>query len=124
MKKNILVVDDSRLIQTVAQKAVMKINYNAIIATNGKEGLERLEENDIDLIFSDVNMPEMNGSNFIHKIKEHDKFQFIPVVMLTVEDDENIKKEFRDLGVKAWLMKPFNEKRFLFTIDKILGVVE
>jgi two-component system chemotaxis response regulator CheY len=124
MKKNILIVDDSRLIQTIAKKAVIKKNCNAIIATNGEEGLERLEENDIDLIFSDINMPIMDGSHFIHKIKEHDKFHFIPIVMLTVVDDENIKKEFRDLGVKAWLMKPFNEKRFLFTIDKILGVAE
>jgi len=91
------------------------------LAVNGEDGLKKLEENEIDLIFSDVNMPVMNGMDMVKKIKEQDKYKFIPIVMLTTEDGDKIKSEGKALGVKAWMVKPFNDKKFGMAVKKLLG---
>jgi two-component system chemotaxis response regulator CheY len=118
---NILIVDDSSLIRSVASKAVKAVGHNPIIATNGEEGIQACQENKIDLIFSDVNMPVMNGMEMVAKIKENEEFKFIPVVMLTTESGDDIKQEGKNLGVKAWMVKPFNENKFGIAVKKLLG---
>jgi two-component system chemotaxis response regulator CheY len=118
---NILIVDDSSLIRSVASKAVKAVGHNPIIATNGEEGIQACQENKIDLIFSDVNMPVMNGMEMVSKIKENEEFRYIPVVMLTTESGDEIKSEGKALGVKAWMVKPFNENKFGIAVKKLLG---
>jgi two-component system chemotaxis response regulator CheY len=118
---NVLIVDDSSLIRSVASKATEDIGHTPILAVNGEDGLKKLEENEIDLIFSDVNMPIMNGMDMVKSIKENDKYKFIPIVMLTTEDGDKIKSEGKELGVKAWMVKPFNENKFALAVKKLLG---
>jgi two-component system chemotaxis response regulator CheY len=118
---NVLIVDDSSLIRSVASKATEDIGHIPIVAINGEDGLKKLAENEIDLIFSDVNMPVMNGMDMVKKIKEQDKYKFIPIVMLTTEDGDKIKSEGKTLGVKAWMVKPFNDKKFGMAVKKLLG---
>ena len=120
--KKVLVVDDSSMIRLVVSKATTKAGYEAICATNGQEGLdELLRHGDIALILSDINMPVMDGMEMIKRIKEHDKFKYIPIVMLTTETDEGLKQQGRELGVKAWMVKPFNEATFLKALMKLIG---
>ena len=120
--KKILVVDDSSMIRLVVSKAAKKMNYNVIEATNGQEGLDQLlKHSDISLILSDINMPIMNGLEMVEKIKEDEHYKYIPIVMLTTESKDELKQQGRELGVKAWMVKPFNEKTFLKALMKILG---
>lgn len=120
--KKILIVDDSSMMRLVVSKAAKKLNYEVIEASNGKEGLEQLMlHEEVDLILCDINMPVMNGMEMIEKLKEDEKLQFIPVVMLTTESKEELKQQGRDLGVKAWMVKPFNEKTFTKAMMKLLG---
>lgn len=120
--KKILVVDDSSMIRLVVSKSAKKAGYEVAEATNGQEGLEYLEKNaDVDLILSDLNMPIMGGIEMIRNIKNIEKLKFIPIVILTTETKEELKQECRELGVKAWMVKPFNEKRFLQATMKLLG---
>jgi two-component system chemotaxis response regulator CheY len=118
---NVLIVDDSSLIRSVASKATEDMGHNPILAVNGEDGLKKLEENEINLIFSDVNMPIMNGMDMVKAIKENDAYKFIPIVMLTTEDGDQIKAEGKALGVKAWMVKPFNENKFATAVKKLLG---
>lgn len=120
--KKILIVDDSKMIRHVVSKSSKNLGYETIEASNGQEGLEELLKNsDVSLILSDINMPIMNGMDMIAKIKEDDKLRFIPVVMLTTETKEELKQQGRDLGVKAWMVKPFNEKTFIKAVKKLIG---
>jgi two-component system chemotaxis response regulator CheY len=122
MNKKILMVDDSSMIRLVVTKAANKAGYEVISATNGQEGLEQLAmHSDIDLILSDINMPIMDGMEMIKRIKEDEKNRFIPIVMLTTESKDELKKQGRELGVKAWMVKPFNENTFLKAMMKLLG---
>ena len=120
--KRILIVDDSSMIRLVVSKAAKKAGYDIVEASNGKEGLEQLTKNEqISLILSDINMPIMDGIEMVSKIKDDDNTKFIPIVMLTTEDSNELKQKGRELGVKAWMVKPFNEKTFLKAMMKLIG---
>jgi len=121
MSKKILIVDDASLIRNVAYKAALEAGYEAEMANDGEAGLEALKKGGIDLIFSDINMPIMNGLDMVEKIREQDEYKFIPIVMLTTESKPELKKRAQDLGVKAWLLKPFNKEKFLLVLSKLLG---
>ena len=117
---NILIVDDSSLIRSVATSAAKEAGHNPIVATNGQEGIEMIHSNQIDIIFSDVNMPIMGGLEMVEKIKTTPEYRFVPVVMLTTESDETLKAKGKALGVKAWMLKPFNKEKFFMALKKLL----
>jgi len=117
----ILIVDDSSLIRNVASEAVTEAGHIAITANNGQEGLDRTNIGDIDLVFSDVNMPVMGGLEMVGNIKKNEQFKFLPIVMLTTESSPELKEKGKELGAKAWLVKPFNKEKFTKVVQKLLG---
>lgn len=122
MGKKILIVDDSSMIRLVVTKAAKKEGYEVVEAADGKEGLEQLlKHNDIALILSDINMPVMDGMEMVAKIKQDDNFKYIPIVMLTTERSNELKEKGKELGVKAWMVKPFNEATFIKAMMKLIG---
>lgn len=119
--KTILVVDDASMIRNLASKTAEANGYNVVTAQDGQDGINKLETSHIDLIFTDVNMPQMGGLEMVSKIRENSKYEFLPIVMLTTEKKEELKKQGKSLGVKAWLVKPFNKNKFLMALEKLLG---
>jgi two-component system chemotaxis response regulator CheY len=120
-KKTILVVDDASMIRNLATKTAQEAGYEVVLAEDGHDGLEKLKENNIDLIFSDINMPQMGGLEMVEKIRNIKKYEFLPIVMLTTEKKDDLKKKGKALGVKAWLVKPFNKNKLLIVLEKLLG---
>jgi two-component system chemotaxis response regulator CheY len=120
-RKTILVVDDASMIRNLASKTAEAAGYNVVVAEDGFDGLKKLKENDIDFIFSDVNMPQMGGLEMVEKIRSNSAYEFIPIVMLTTEKKEELKAKGKALGVKAWLVKPFNKNKLLMVLEKLLG---
>jgi len=118
---NVLIVDDSSLIRSVASSAAKEAGHNVIVAGNGQEGLDAMNNNEIDIVFSDVNMPVMGGLEMVKNIKSHPEYKFIPVVMLTTESNPELKAQGKALGVKAWMLKPFNKEKFFMALKKLLG---
>ena len=117
----ILIVDDASLIRSVASRAAKEAGYDVVVATDGKEGLEAAKEYAFDIVFSDVNMPVMGGLEMVENIKQLDEYRFTPIVMLTTESNADLKAKGKALGVKAWLLKPFNKDKFLIALEKLLG---
>jgi len=118
---NILIVDDASLIRSVAKKAAMEAGHDVVVAEDGQKGLEALNFTKFDLIFSDVNMPVMGGLEMVANIKKMEDYKFTPIVMLTTESNPDLKAQGKELGVKAWLLKPFNKEKFLTAVEKLLG---
>ena len=118
---NILIVDDASLIRSVAKKAAMEAGHDVVVAEDGQKGLEALSFTKFDLIFSDVNMPVMGGLEMVANIKKMEDYKFTPIVMLTTESNPDLKAQGKELGVKAWLLKPFNKDKFLTAVEKLLG---
>ncbi len=117
----ILIVDDASLIRLVADKAAKDAGHETVLAENGEEGLAVLDNETVDLIFSDINMPVMGGLEMVEIIKSSPLHKFIPIVMLTTESNPSLKEQGKALGVKAWLLKPFNKNKFLLALTKLLG---
>lgn len=117
----ILIVDDSSLIRSVAAGAATEAGHEPIVAENGEEGLNVLANEKIDLIFSDVNMPVMGGLEMVENIKKNEAYKYIPIIMLTTESNPDLKAKGQALGVKAWMLKPFNKKKFFMAVKKLLA---
>ncbi|MBD3840647.1 MAG: response regulator [Campylobacterales bacterium] len=119
-KKKILIVDDSSMIRNVASNAAFEAGYDVVIADDGTAGLDIASKQSFDLIFSDINMPTMGGLEMVSHIKSLQNNKFTPIVMMTTENDGDLKRQGKKIGVRAWLVKPFNKTKFLMVIEKIL----
>ena len=105
---NILCVDDSTTIRILVKKALEPEGYTIIEAENGKVALDAVEKNGIDACIVDVNMPEMDGFAFVDAFRRKSQFTEIPVIFLTTESSEEKKRKGAALGVKGWIVKPFD----------------
>ena len=121
MAKTILIVDDSSSLRMVVRIALTRAGYDVLEAGDGNEGLKALEgATKVNLIVSDVNMPNMDGITFVTRVKQHPRHKFVPVIMLTTEGQDAKKQEGRAAGAKAWMVKPFNPPQLLDAVSKLI----
>ena len=121
MAKTILIVDDSSSLRTVVKLALQRAGYEVLEAGDGLEGLSQLDKaGRVNLIVSDVNMPNMDGISFVRQVKQHQRHKFTPVIMLTTEGQDKKKDEGRAAGAKAWIVKPFNPPQLLDAVSKLI----
>jgi two-component system chemotaxis response regulator CheY len=123
MAKTILIVDDSASLRRVVQIALTGVGYEVIEALDGKDALTKLGKlagKKIHLIITDVNMPNMNGIEFVTLLKKDPAYKFTPVIMLTTESEDAIKQEGRAAGAKAWIVKPFNPAQMINAVSKLI----
>lgn len=120
MSKTVLVVDDSSSLRSLVKMTLTRAGYAVIEGGDGKEGLAQLDKaGKVHLIVSDVNMPNMDGITFVQQIKQHPKHKFIPVIMLTTEDEAAKIQQAKAAGARAWLVKPFNPPELLDAVSRL-----
>ena len=118
----LLVVDDSLTLRTTLSKALQKFGYQVIQAENGRDGLEKLKQSsEIDLIICDIEMPHLNGLEFLNIVNQDPRANHTPVVMLTSRSAEKYRQIARELGASAYLTKPFIERELYSTIAELLS---
>jgi sigma-B regulation protein RsbU (phosphoserine phosphatase) len=123
MKKKILVIDDEENIQKVHSRILMGAGYDVVIASNGKEALDKLEAVTVDLIMLDMKMPEMDGLHFLRKIRESD-ITHVPVLMVSGDDNpDNIVESYK-LGVYDFIHKPEMNEVMLKRVENGLKIGE
>lgn len=121
----ILVVDDSEIIRVNLKNDLLAQGYDIVEADNGLKGLEVAAQNsDINLIISDVNMPEMDGPTMCKRLHNNPDTKHIPIVMLTTQSNPELKASCKEYGVIAWITKPYKLKGLLIGIEKILANTE
>lgn len=117
----ILLVDDSITTRTLEKNILQTAGYNIETAKNPFEAFEKMENTSFDLIISDIEMPEMDGFEFLEKLKTDEKYADIPVIMVSSVMDEETKKCAAELGAEKYIVKgEFSQKDFHETINKIL----
>lgn len=124
MAYNILLIDDSALVRKVLIKTfgMTDVQVNTFYeAGNGKEGLEVLKSNWIDLVFLDINMPVMNGMEFMRMVKSDEELAKTPVVVLSTEGSKERIDELQTSGIAAFLRKPTTPELLVETITSVLG---
>lgn len=120
MAKTIMVVDDSASLRQVVAIALRGAGYDILEASDGKDALSKLSGQKINLIVSDVNMPNMDGITMVREIKKIPAYKFTPVIMLTTESQESKMMEGKAAGVKAWVIKPFKPDQMLNAVSKLV----
>jgi len=123
-KKPMLLVEDDEVDVMSVKRSLkdLKISNRLDVSGNGEEALEFLSEPQNDLpciILLDINMPKMNGIEFLRIIKQDDRFKRIPVVVLTSSREEQDKMESFGLGVSGYMVKPADYKKFVEVIRVI-----
>ncbi|RLE14970.1 two-component system response regulator [Candidatus Aerophobetes bacterium] len=114
----IMVVDDSATMRKITRHHLTQLGFSKIVeAANGAEGLKKLDEEEIDLVFCDWNMPEMNGLQFLHALKE--KGKEIPVVMLTTVNTQEEVMAALEAGAVSYITKPFSKDDLKKKIEEI-----
>ena len=119
----VLIVDDNKLNLKVANKVLCEFNLNIEEATSGFECLEKVKNNNYDLIFLDIMMPKMDGVETLVKLKEIDNFN-TPVVALTADAMEGEQKKYIELGFSDYLSKPIDKNELNRVLNKILNIKE
>ena len=117
MEMNVLIIDDEELIRNVVREYCLNEGYKVYEASNGIEGLNTLENNDIDIIVLDIMMPKMDGYTFFSKMKE--KYN-IPTIVLSARSEEYDKLFGFSIGIDDYLTKPFSPKELIARIKAIL----
>lgn len=110
MAFNILVVDDSVTMRAVIKKTVGMTGIQVgelFEAGNGREALEILANEWVDVVVSDINMPEMSGIEFVEEVKKDEVFRDIPIIFVSTESSDARVKEAEALGVAGYVKKPF-----------------
>ncbi|MEZ4779700.1 MAG: response regulator [Flavobacteriaceae bacterium] len=116
----ILVVEDHLGIRNFL-KEILQPQYHVLEATNGKKALQISESKTIDFIISDVMMPQMNGFEFCEKIKKNPKTSHIPFIMVTARTDSDSRLKGYQLGIDAYIEKPFREAELVQIIENLLA---
>jgi len=118
----ILTVDDSRMIRTLVRKYLDSLDMEVLEASNGKEGLEIIRKEKPDLVILDVNMPVMDGSEMLSRVRKDDDIKETPVLMLTAESAQKLVLELIKLGISDYIVKPFEEDVLKKKVRRILGI--
>ncbi len=122
MTHTILVVDDSTSLRSVVVMALKSAGYQVLEAADGASALKQLDGRKIGMAICDVNMPVMNGIEFVKAAKALPNYKFLPVLMLTTETDSKLKEAGRAAGAKAWMVKPFSPNALLSAVQKFCTV--
>jgi two-component system chemotaxis response regulator CheY len=94
--------------------------YDVVEAVDGQDGLSKANGASLNMVITDLNMPNMDGIALIRSLRGIDAFKFIPIVMLTTESQAEKKQEGKAAGATGWIVKPFNPEQLLAVVKKVL----
>jgi two-component system, chemotaxis family, chemotaxis protein CheY len=124
MVKSILVVDDAAVVRHVVSITLRKSGYAVVQAVNGKDALEKLGSSKVEMVITDLNMPEMDGLELIRQMRKTAKYRFMPILMLTTVSQEERRQEGQRAGASAWIFKPFHSGQLLEAVRRFVVLDE
>jgi len=125
MSFNVLIVDDSRSMRAVIKKTISMSGFKmdqCLEAGNGREALDILVKAWVDVIISDINMPEMNGLEFLEELKKDSLLKAIPAIVISTEGSEKRIQDAYDLGARGFIKKPFLPEEIKKVLYEVIGV--
>ncbi len=121
MSKTILTIDDSASMRQMVAMTLKSAGHQVLEAGDGAEGYTQATSNTVHAVITDLNMPVMNGIEFIRKFRQHPASKGVPIILLTTESDETLKAEAKAAGATGWIVKPFKQDQLLAVIRKVTG---
>lgn len=121
MSKTILTIDDSASVRQMVTLTLSAAGYRVLEASDGADGYAKATANQVDAVITDLNMPVMNGLDFIRKYRGHPSSTGVPIIFLTTESDDGLKGQAKAAGATGWMVKPFKQDQLLSVIRKVAG---
>ncbi len=118
MSKKALTVDDSKTMREMVSFTLKKEGFEVIEAEDGQDALSKVS-GPLDVIITDLNMPNMNGMELIRALRGKPEYRTTPILMLTTESDDSKKSEGKSAGATGWIVKPFNPEKLIQVVNKV-----
>ncbi len=122
MAKIALTVDDSKTIREMVGFTLKGAGYEILEAEDGAQGLNVVKSNKVDVIITDLNMPNLNGIDFIKGVRANPAYAAVPILMLTTEGDANKKVEGKNAGATGWIVKPFQPDKLIEVVKRVCPI--
>jgi two-component system chemotaxis response regulator CheY len=120
MSKTIVTVDDSSTMRRMVVFALKATGHNVLEAADGVAALHLARSRPVDLVITDVNMPNMNGLDLTRQLRALPAYSRTPILLLTTESDPEMKSKGRAAGATGWIVKPFEPEQLLAVVAKVL----
>jgi len=117
----IMAVDDSAAIRGPLEAMISLHGHEVFMFEDGRQALEFARTDTVDLVITDLNMPEMNGMSLISSLRRLPFYKNTPILILTTETADYKKKKAQSVGATGWITKPFTEERITAALKKTLG---
>mgnify|MGYP000949383453 CR=1 FL=1 len=121
MAKTILTVDDSASVRQMVGFTLREAGFNVIEASDGSDALAKIKGKPINMVVTDLNMPNMDGIELIRQLRANPMYKFTPIIMLTTESQAEKKIEGKNAGATGWIVKPFKPEQLTAVINKVMG---
>ncbi len=119
--QSILAVDDSASIRKLVTYVLEGAGFNVVLAEDGVEALDYARDNDVDLVLTDINMPNLDGIGLIEQLRELPSYKYVPLLVLTTESGNDMKMRGKQAGATGWIVKPFDPQQLIAVIKKVLN---
>ena len=121
MAKVIMTADDSASIRQMVSFTLSQAGYEVLAAVDGKDALGKLNGSTVNMLITDLNMPNMDGIELIREVRSNPAYKFMPIIMLTTESQAAKKQEAKAAGATGWIVKPFKPEQLVGVVKKVLG---
>ena len=120
MKKTILIVDDSEFVRSYHSYILEQAHFQVITAVDGSDGLEKLFTNSCDLVLTDINMSNMDGYEFIRRVRANRKYASLPIIIVSTESEAKDKMKGFEAGANLYIVKPSSPEMMVENVRMIL----
>ncbi len=118
--KKFLVVDDSASMRQLISLAIQDAGFEVMLAENGKDALDKAGNEKINMVITDLNMPDMDGIELIANLRNRPDYKFTPILMLTTEAQEEKMMQGKAAGASGWIVKPFTPEQLMHVVKRFL----
>ncbi len=119
--QSVLAVDDSASIRLLVSHVLNSAGYEVVLAEDGQQALDYARDNDVDLVLTDINMPNLDGIELIYALRNLPNYRFVPLLVLTTESGRDMKMQGKAAGATGWIVKPFDPDQLIATIKKVIS---
>lgn len=120
MVKKVLIVDDCRTTRKLISYIVKELGHEILNASNGVEALETMAANSVDLLVTDLNMPQMDGFELSSRLRKNGSYKDLPIIMITTEGSEEDRRMGKEAGITTFMTKPVSPHLLVKEIKKLI----
>ena len=121
MSRRIMIVDDSNTMRQMVGFTLKEAGYSVDEGVDGVQALRFLQQEQVDLVITDVNMPVMDGITLVRELRKLPNYRFVPILILTTETGDEMKQKGRQAGATGWIVKPFKPEQLCQVLSRLLN---